>query len=409
MRPESAGFWDLGDEDRGRVEGASIAEVCAQQVGPDREFAHAGPRRQRGEIVDPLARAVMFGFHRGRSKLGEGVRLDPHVGVGEASRTQPRLLEHAQAGGDPPVPAGDPAEALAGGPLPAGVAELGRQRPSMLEALAAIGQPATGEVGLGEPGFRPGFEGDPLGLARERERALERFAGIVELLAQEMGATHERERERSLLAAAGALCQLDRTPQVAERPLVGARVGGRQAEHRLDPGSLLVGVGQRAGALQALGAAGVARLQDVDVRKLPVGRSGEVTEPVLLSEPGGTRQRVRVLLVTAAGRVDQRRAEGEPGLRLEPVRAACFRLGRRASERANARVEAARVDRRAPRLQARTGGVLSGGTSSGDGSRRPRLRGAKDRGAGSLPCSARKSSTQAETCRFAASRSPASE
>ena len=107
----------------------------------------------------------MFRFNRRRGELREGVRLYPHIGVGEASRAPPRLLEQAQAGGHLPLQAGDPAKALAGGPFPAGVAELGRQRPSVLEALATGGQLATRQIGLGEPGFRPGFEGDPLGLA----------------------------------------------------------------------------------------------------------------------------------------------------------------------------------------------------------------------------------------------------
>jgi hypothetical protein len=103
---------------------------------------------------------------------------------------------------------------------------------------------------------------------------------------------------------------------------------------------------------------------------------------VLLGEPGGTKQRVRALLVASAGRVNQRRAEGEPGLRLELVRAARLRLGRRAGERAHTRVEAARVDRGAPRQEARAGGLLPGGSSSRDGRRRPRLRGAKEGGTG---------------------------
>jgi hypothetical protein len=77
--------------------------------------------------------------------------------------------------------------------------------------------------------------------------------------------------------------------------------------------------------------------------------------------------------------MDQRRAEGEPGLRLELARVAGLRPGRRACERANAGVEAARADRRAAGLQARARGVLSAG---GDGGRRSRLRGAKQGGAG---------------------------
>lgn len=116
--------FDLGDEDRGRVEGAPIAEVCAQQVRPDRELAHAGPRCQRGEIFYPLARAAIIRFNRRRSELREGVRLYPHVGVGEASRAPPCLLEQAQAGGDLPLLAGDPAKALARGPLPTSVSPL---------------------------------------------------------------------------------------------------------------------------------------------------------------------------------------------------------------------------------------------------------------------------------------------
>src|SRR5215207_2495245 len=193
-----------------------------------------------------------------------------------------------------------------------------------------------------------------------------------------MRATGERERERSLLAAARAFCQLDRTQQVSERSLVYARIRGCQAEHRLDPGPLLIRVGQRARPVEALGAARVARLQDVDVRKLAVGSGGKIAESVLFGERGGTKQRICTLLVATAGRVDERGAEGEPGLRFELRRAARFCLGRCASERANARIEAARIDRRAPRLQARTGGVLSGDSSSGGGRRRPRLRGAKD-------------------------------
>src|SRR5215207_4121031 len=151
-----------------------------------------------------------------------------------------------------------------------------------------------------------------------------------------MRATGERERERSLLVAARAFCQLDRTQQVSERSLVYARIRGCQAEHRLDPGPL-----------EALGAARVARLQDVDVRKLAVGGGGKIAESVLFGERGGTKQRVCTLLVATAGRVDERGAEGEPGLRLELRRAARFCLGRCASERANARIEAARIDRRA--------------------------------------------------------------
>src|SRR5918994_4511155 len=121
------GVLDLGDEDRGRVEGVRIPEVCAQHVGPDGELAHAGPCCERREIFDPLACAAMSRLNRGRSELSEGVRFYPYVGVGEACCPPPGLLEQAQAGGDPPVLAGDPAKALAGGPPPAGVAELGSQ------------------------------------------------------------------------------------------------------------------------------------------------------------------------------------------------------------------------------------------------------------------------------------------
>jgi hypothetical protein len=215
----------------------------------------------------------------------------------------------------------------------------------VLEAVAAGGQLAGRQVGFGEPGFRPRHEGDPFGLAGERERAIERHAGIIELLAQEVGAADEGERERGLLAAAAAFCEFDGTPQVNEGPFVGARVRGRQAEHRFDPGPLLVRVGQRARPLEALSAAGVARLQDVDIRKLAVGRGGNIAHAVLLGERGGTKQCIRSLLVATAGRVDQRCAEGEPGLRFELVRFAGFGLRRRAGERANARLEAAGVDR----------------------------------------------------------------
>jgi hypothetical protein len=200
-----------------------------------------------------------------------------------------------------------------------------------------------------------------------------------------VGAADEGERERGLLAAAAAFCEFDGTPQVNEGPFVGARVRGRQAEHRFDPGPLLVRVGQRARPLEALSAAGVARLQDVDIRKLAVGRGGNIAHAVLLGERGGTKQCIRSLLVATAGRVDQRCAEGEPGLRFELVRFAGFGLRRRAGERANARLEAAGVDRRAASLEAGTGGLLSGGSSRGDGRRRPRLRGAKDGGTGSAP------------------------
>src|SRR5215208_124254 len=160
-----------------------------------------------------------------------------------------------------------------------------------------------------------------------------------------MRATDERERERSLLAAARAFCQLDRTQQVSERPPVYPRIRGCQAEHRLDPSLLLIRVGKRARPLEALGAARVARLQDVDVRKLAVGGGGKIAQPVLLGERGGTKQRICALLVATAGRVDQRCPEREPGLSFELRRAARFRLSRCASERTNARIEAARIDR----------------------------------------------------------------
>jgi hypothetical protein len=116
-----------------------------------------------------------------------------------------------------------------------------------------------------------------------------------------------------------------------------------------------------------------------------VGGGGQIAQRALLGERGGANQRVRTLLVATAGRVDQRRAEGEPGLRLELVRAARLRPGCCARERANARIEAARVDRRAPRLQSRTNGLLSAGSSTGNGRRRPGLRGAKDGGTGGPP------------------------
>jgi hypothetical protein len=69
------GVFDLGDEDRRRVEGAPIPEVCAQHVGPDGEFTHAGARCERGEIFDPLAGAAMSRLNGGRGEYSEGVRL----------------------------------------------------------------------------------------------------------------------------------------------------------------------------------------------------------------------------------------------------------------------------------------------------------------------------------------------
>src|SRR5688572_18312947 len=97
---------------------------------------------------------------------------------------------------------------------------------------------AGGKVGLGEPRFRPRLEGDPSRLASDGKRSLECRSGLVDLLAQEVGATDERERERRLLVAAGPFGQLDGKPEVRESPFVGARVGGGETEHRLDAGSL---------------------------------------------------------------------------------------------------------------------------------------------------------------------------
>jgi len=113
----------------------------------------------------------------------------------------------------------------------------------VLDALAPGAQLAACQLVVGEPGLGPGLEGEPLGLAGQGERALERPSSILELPSQKVGATDEGERERDLLTAAGTFSQLHRAPQVSERPLVSASVRGRYAEHRLDPGPLLVGVG----------------------------------------------------------------------------------------------------------------------------------------------------------------------
>ena len=172
-----------------------------------------------------------------------------------------------------------------------------------------------------------------------------------------MGATDERERERRLLVAAGPFGQLDGTPEVCERPFVGARVGGGEAEHRLDAGSLLVRFGQRRRPFQPLSAAGVARLQDVDVSELAIGAGGDIAQAVLLGERAGTQQRIRALLVATAGRVDQGGAQGEPALSLELAGSARLRLRGRARQRANARLEAAGADRRVARLKARSRGL----------------------------------------------------
>jgi hypothetical protein len=202
----------------------------------------------------------------------------------------------------------------------------------VLEALAARGQKAGGQVGLGEPRFRPGLEGHPPRLAGDGERTLESGAGLVDLFAQEVGATDEGERERCLLVAAGPFCQLDGTSQVDEGSLVGARVGGGQAEHRLDTGSLVVRFGQRRCSLQALGAAGVARSQDVDIAELAICGGGDIAQAVLFGERAGTKQGVRALLVATAGGVDQGGAEGEPAFGLQRSVSARLGLRRRACE-----------------------------------------------------------------------------
>jgi hypothetical protein len=161
---------------------------------------------------------------------------------------------------------------------------------------------------------------------------------------------------------------------------VGAGIRGRQSEHRLDPSPLLVRLRQRIRLLEALDAARVARPQDVYVRELAVRGGAEVAQRVVSGNGGRAKQGMGAFLVATAGGVDQRRAEGEPGLGLEFARAARLRLGRGAAERANANIEAPRVDGRTPGLQARTSGVLP---TSADGRerRRPRLGGAKQRGA----------------------------
>jgi hypothetical protein len=279
----------------------------------------------------------------------------------------------------------------------------------MLEALAAVGQPATGEVGLGEPGFRPAFEGDPFGLARERERALERFAGIVELLAQEMGATHERERERSLLAAAGALCQLDRTPQVAERPLVGARVGGRQAEHRLDPA--------RSSSESASAPARSRRWAQRASRACRMSTYASSRWAAAARSPSQCSSASRVARSSpSAPSSSQPRAEwtsAVPRASQDSASSPCAphafaSAAARASERTpDSKLPAWIAERPASRRAraacfpaAPVAGTAAGGLASAA---------RKTAAPGSLPCSARKSSTQAETCRSAASRSPASE
>jgi hypothetical protein len=56
-----------------------MAEVGAQQTGPGREFAHAGSRGERGEILHPLVRAAVFRLDRRRGELRERVGLYPHI------------------------------------------------------------------------------------------------------------------------------------------------------------------------------------------------------------------------------------------------------------------------------------------------------------------------------------------
>jgi hypothetical protein len=136
---------------------------------------------------------------------------------------------------------------------------------------------------------------------------------------------------------------------------------------------------------------------------------GKIAQRVLFCERGAAKQCIGALLVATAGRMDQRRAEGEPGFRFELVRAASFRLGRRASERTNAGIEAAGVDGRAPRLQARTGALGPATAAAAIGAGGVASAARNTAAPGAVPRSARNSSRQAETCRFAASRSPASE
>ena len=176
------------------------------------------------------------------------------------------------------------------------------------------------------------------------------------------------------------------------------------ASPRPRPAPLRLGEGAR--AIQPLGAARVTGLKDVRVGELAVGGRGEIAQSVALRRASGTQQRVRCLLVTPTGGVDERRTECEPGLRLELGRAARVRPGRRASERPN---PASKLPALTPtaRLRHGPGRALPAGGSRAGG--RDRLRCAKRAAPGSLPCSARNSCTQPETCRFAPARSPASE
>jgi hypothetical protein len=59
MRRSSAGFSTSAARDLGGFERAAVAEIRAQQVRPNGELAYARPRRQRAEILDPLACAAM--------------------------------------------------------------------------------------------------------------------------------------------------------------------------------------------------------------------------------------------------------------------------------------------------------------------------------------------------------------
>jgi hypothetical protein len=277
----------------------------------------------------------------------------------------------------------------------------------VLEPFLGPIQVAAGEVDLGAEGLRKGNERRHASRLGFVQCPVQRLPGGIDLPAEEVEASEERERQAERLTRREPLRAREGGWQELPGRRVVTDVVGARASNERHPGQLaLFPVRELGGASQRVLCPIVVRTQELDPADLPPAGRRHVGPAGVLGDERAFVERSRALLVSAADRgVDQSAAQGDQCPRQERgvVDVPGGRNGAEQPLEADSTAPAASAA--SPASTCASAAALPETRASADSSYADAAE--RRAGVGSMPRSRRKSSEQAWTCLVAPSRSPA--
>ena len=188
----------------GGGQGRRVAEAAAVDVGANDQLAHVAAGGQGGQGVDQAGGLGLVVLVDGDADHGvEHVGAHPLVAVAGPVAAGAGLGEPGGGAGVVAAGGAEQAEAAGGHALPAGVAQMGGQGPGVLELLGGRLDVAGAEVELALERLRPGQERHPAFRPDQLEGVGQGDRGLAALVAQQVGAGQDRQRE-GLLARVAA-------------------------------------------------------------------------------------------------------------------------------------------------------------------------------------------------------------